>query len=675
MTERMASTTNYINDFSNTSLPMTSTIVTPTNSVSEIVTPSNFISETKTLNTIGQILTSFYDSEISKTFIPMSSLNNIEFINSSEMINIHTSLGSSILLTTNDFRTETLLSITNSTTDLLISHLLLSSSEDSFAFFNKSTSQNNYVDSQTFIETSYPENSDINSNLVINIPDVFSETSLPTTQLSVFLLTSDSDSIVKFYSTPLRTIAVQSPANQIIGSTFNFSVETIYKLTYHTRIDGLITSYTLNSGVIPETESTNSEWYFRRKDTFWTNDKHGMSGTVQKATHSSIYSAFSTQTVKTKDTILSTDTVISTSDSIYVHMSRKMFSSILQTYYHESTALGYIKQPLSSETSKYLSTSSFSDLTLRTSFFESSIYTYGKDDNTIATKRENSLMPLFADESISRTTESRMFVSGYLLSSFKPTEKDFSSRATEFFVTTTPTTNLYLVSSTKQNLLSMNSYIRTTDIMAFATKSSMYSLQNNEIQTIQNYSLIKTTVQQSVLGSAQVTSTPEWDSLASYHPFTRTAAVNSFITAQSTLQSSNISLIDNSDIPKVLVSASVRDASSVGFIPKTVVTTNNTKAGLKETTKNAIFITTVSVVAVIIITVSSIMLLKWVEWKKNNTTLKRKTDNASLSNDTQSVRKIFPEFPYMEGSIYPRVCSTVSSTYMTSPYEQNWNKV
>ncbi|CAC5360978.1 unnamed protein product [Mytilus coruscus] len=660
LTENIESTTNNIKDYSNTTLIMALETVPPTNDISDFVTQNNF----------RKISTSFFDSEISNNTINfMSSENSLKYINSSEIIDIPTSHVSSTLFTSQEYRTDSSLLFTDSTTGLLMSKLFLSSF-DSLAYFYISSSQTDYVYSRTFIETSFPSTSNMKSNTLNSIPNVLSEISSNFMILPTILLTGISDSIFKFYTTPIRTIDVKSFTNELFSSTFEMSdsiEERTSALIYHSRTNYLFTPDSSNSGFDQETESTNTE-------TYWTNCQHLMSETVRKTTHINTSCEFSAQTPRTTQTILSTENVTPTTGRVDAVTSMEIYSSILQTHSPFPTALVSNKQPFSSESFKYLSITSFSDLTLKSSFFRSSINTFGMEDDRTITNIQTSLMTTSVYTSFPRTiTESRISISGYLLTSFYPTEKDFSSRATEDFVTTTQSIISYLVSSTEQMPSPVSSNIKTADIMVFATPSSLYTIQNTEIHTIRNDSLIKTSVQLSDLGTAKVASKSKSDSSTSYPSFSMTTVVNSLLTVHSTLKNSNYSLPNNSDIPQVIVSASVSDISSSAFIPKTVHSTNNTNAGLSENTKNVIFITTVSVIAVFIITVSSIMLLTRVVLEKRNTAMKRETDTDS--NDTQSITKIFPEFPYKEGSIYPRFSSPYSSTYMTNPYEQNWNKV
>lgn len=518
---------------------------------------------------------------------------------------------------------------------------------------------------------------------MFSITGVLSDSSSTIKKLPIVLLTSISTSSFKCYSTSLSTFAVESSTNELLGSTFentDYIVERISLLTYHTTTTDILTSYTSNSGIVSETEITNTKSYLIRSETYLTNDQNAMSDSIPKATNSYVSSEFHSQSLRTTQPIISMDTFVHATDSWDADTTS--CSRVLQTHTPASTASMFSKHPFPSEIISKLSTISLPGMTLKTTLLESSIYSSSIEDDIITTEVQNSgflssisinlsqsigtsismktsssLVTTSIFASIPTTQEFRMFMSGYLQSSVYPTEQDFLSRSTEYFVTTIQATKSFVVSSTEIN----------PSIVKF-------NIKNTEIPAIKQSSFIKTVVPLSNLGTTEVASKTKWDSSTSDHSFSRTTTVNSLITAQYTLQSSYFSLVDNTDSPKVLVSASMHDSSSVAFIPKTVYSTSNTKAGLRETTKNVIFIATVSGVAVLIITVSSIMLLRRVVLTKRKRTLEMKAFNASFSNDTQSVRKIFPEFPFTERSIYLRFPNT-SSTFTKSPYEHNWNEV
>lgn len=381
------------------------------------------------------------------------------------------------------------------------------------------------------------------------------------------------------------------------------------------------------------------------------------------------------------------DTVVHTTYVVETDTTTRSYFSIFQTHQPDSTVNVSNKRLSSAETSLHLPTNSSADVTFETLLSKLPIYTTHIENDIISTKIQIygytssisiNLNPSIKSssgmntsnslifESNSSITESRMFGPDYLQSSFYPTEQVFSPRTTDYSMTSMQATNSFLVSSTEDNPSTVNS-----DIMISDPKSSVYTVQKTDMLTIQNISLIRTTIDNSVLRTSLVTSHSEIehqrDQSMSHHLFSGTIDISYFITAQSASRNSFYSLVYSSESSNAIFSTSktfLYAASSADFISTTIHSTSNSKAGISESTKNAMFMTIVSVVVITIISVSSIMLLSRVNFE-------RKRDNVCLSNESQSVRNVFP---YMKRSIYPRFSDSLSS-YMTSPYKKNWNEV
>lgn len=667
----MTTTTNYIIEYNNVTQTLMSEIFTPT---TEMFTTSSFVSEYITQNSFNAISTSRSSAEmLNTTLFSMSSDNSLKYNNGSEIISTSLAIVTSMVFTSNELHTETTLSVAFSSKRFLMSDLEFSDF-DSLTDLHLFSSQTDSVFSPTIYKSTFLDRDSITGGTLLSVPEILSVASSTITKLPTVLSTSISISSVNSYSNPLSTIYSKTSSNEI---SENISVLTSYRTATH-----LFTSYTSQSiiGLISKTEITFTESYFERTDTYLTIYHHIVSDTVGKTTHSYASNELTSQTLKTTRPIINIDTSVHVTDNEDADTTK--YSKVSQTFTYASTASIFPKHPFSSEISK-LSTISLPGMTLQTTLLESSIYSSSREDDTMTTevqnsdfpssisinlshsigtsismKTSNSFVSAFVFSSSPTTTATRIVMSDYLQSSFYPNDQYVSLRTTEYYVTTMQSADSFLVSSTEKNSLNVNSKMRT---IVSETKSSVHTVHNQDMLTVQNYSSIRTIVEQ-----PDPRTKSEFEHLLnssmSNHSFSRTIDVVSFITTEHSKRNSFPSLLYSSDSSNVVLSTSTpfsyATSSSVS-ISTTIHSTSNTRAGISETTKSAIFITMVSVVVIIIILFSSIMLLSRV-------TFERKTVNVSLSNEGQ--------FPYMKRAIYPRFSDSLSS-YMTSPYERNWHEV
>lgn len=660
---------------------MTSESISSTSDISFIITPSYFVTEIITANSFWKLSSSFFASDNSESsLIFFSSDHTLASSIISEIIDIDRSHDTGTFFTSTELRSKT--TFPNSTTSVLDSNSFLSS----FDTWNNHTLFSSETDNEfspQISETSLVGTEDVRSKLLFSFTDGQSGTIVAITKPPNVPFTSRSTSNVNFYSTPASTIAVTNDSSVAVESSFqniDFTVEEFSVPTSHTMIPHLLTSYTSNIGTISETQVANKESFFIRTETYRTNDQHARSKSGKHAIYSDDSSDFSSYTERTSQSITSFDTLmlkwINTDSMI------EKPASIVQTYTPISNASVSKKELFLSESSEQLSTISFSDMTFETSFYESFINTSGLTDDIRTTNIQhmgnfsNTFLPpsrnisssvsmITSDALMSTfihalgTTYSQRIDSGVLQSSFYPAEHLFSS-----------TNNVYLstflrqVSSMDNDISTVNNNVGTKGIVASEMQPSFPIVQNTNMSMISD-SFIETTIKLSYLDSK---SKHLFKSTMSDHLFSIRTADHLLMSTQHIPTND---LLYGSDTSFLLLPSSVLLFSD--SISTTVHSTRTTRDEVSETTKNVIFISFVSGI-IVIISVASVMLLARVILMKGNITFKEKSDNVSMDIDSQPVRKVFKEFPYTERSIYPRFSNTLSS-YMTSPYDQNWNDV